>query len=128
LTVGPEDVLVAVESQADFAVETDGRFVVWLDTALDADLIAEGLAREANNRINGLRKDRELAIEDRIRLEIFHFGDPTLADALERHRKFIAAETLAIEVVIAAVPAAPEGVERFDLGDGRVLGVRFARS
>ena len=32
LELGAEDVLVAVETTADFDVETDGRFVVFLDT------------------------------------------------------------------------------------------------
>jgi isoleucyl-tRNA synthetase len=128
ITIAPEDVLIQVESQADFDVETDGRFVVWLDTALDPELIAEGLAREAVNRINGLRKERELAIEDRIRLELFHFGDATLTAALERHRGFIAAETLAVEIVIAAEPARLDEAESFDLGDAKRLGVRIARA
>ena len=128
LSIGPEEVLVQVESQAEFDVETDGRFVVWLDTVLDAELIAEGLAREVINRINGLRKDRGLAIEDRIRLELLHGGDAVLAQALERHRGFVSAETLAVEVVIAPAPSVSDGLERFDLGLGRSLGVRLERA
>jgi len=128
LVLGPEDVLVQVESQADFDVETDGRFVVWLDTQLDAELIADGLAREVVNRINGLRKDRGLAIEDRVRLELDHRGSEQLADALERHQGFIAAETLAIELRVLAIPADAQGVEIFDLGEGRWLGCRLVRA
>ena len=95
---------------------------------------AEGLAREVNSRVNGMRKEfgleknENLAIEDRIRLELFHSGDATLAAALERHRSFIAAETLAVELVIAAEPPSRDGVETFDLGDGKRLGVRIARA
>ena len=60
LGFSPEEILIAVESQADFDVETDGRFVVWLDFELDQGLILEGLAREIVNRVNGLRKERGL--------------------------------------------------------------------
>ncbi len=128
LLVAPDEVLVQVETQADFDVETDGRFVVWLDTVLDDDLVAEGLAREVVNRINGLRKDRGLAIEDRVRLELFHFGDAALARALVQHVSFIAGETLAVGVTAEATPADPMAVERFDFGESRVLGARLTRA
>ncbi|MBK8179798.1 MAG: isoleucine--tRNA ligase [Planctomycetes bacterium] len=126
-----EDVLVTVESQADFDVETDGRFVVWLDTALDDELLAEGFARESVNRINGLRKDRGLAIDERIELALHPGGEApaTLEAALRRHREFIGAEVLAVRVTVepAAAPL-PQGAESFDLGGGRSLGVVLTRA
>jgi isoleucyl-tRNA synthetase len=128
LSVGSDEVLVQVESQADFDVETDGRFVVWLDIELDAELIADGLAREAVNRVNGLRKDRGLAIEDRIRLELAHDGHAQLADALERHQTFIAAETLASAVRVQEKAGPTDDWERFDLGEGRQLSCRLERA
>jgi isoleucyl-tRNA synthetase len=131
LELAPEEVLVQVESQADFDVETDGRFVVWLDTELDDDLVAEGLAREVVSRINGLRKDRGLALDDRIVLALDAGGDEFLARALERHRAFIAAEGLATRIASAvgsAGAALPDGAASFDLGGGRTLGVVLSRA
>jgi isoleucyl-tRNA synthetase len=121
----PDDVLVTVESQAEFEVETDGRFVVWLDTELDGDLILEGLAREAVSRINGLRKERGLAVEDRIRLQL-HASGEELARALDRHRELIQRETLAETLAISPRALAPAGsadagVARFDLGSAGTL-------
>ncbi len=124
----PEEVLVSVETQADFEVETDGRFVVWLHTELDAELLAEGLAREVVNRVNGLRKDRGLRIEDRIRLGLYHGGDGLLTRALEQHGAFIAVETLALAVELAVAAEDGASVESFDLGEGRTLSVLLGRA
>ena len=128
----PEDVQVIVESRADFDVETDGRYVVWLDTELDDDLVAEGLAREAINRINALRKSSGLSVEERIRLWVGSSGDRLLAQAIGVHGSLIASETLAVELVHdprsrAEAGTGENGTQTFDLGDGRTLSVRLAR-
>jgi isoleucyl-tRNA synthetase len=118
----PEDVLVQVETTADFPVETDGRFVAWLDTELDDDLVAEGWAREVVNRVNGLRKDSGLAVEQRIALTLAPESD-ALGRALERHRALVAGETLARELRIRSAAELPEreGVARWDLGGDQWL-------
>ncbi|MCY3000856.1 MAG: isoleucine--tRNA ligase [Planctomycetota bacterium] len=126
IEVTPEDVLIAVESTASFEVETDGRFVLWLDLELDDALVAEGLAREAVNRINGLRKDSGLAVEDRIALELAP-GDDTLRAALAAHEPFLAAETLATRVRFVAADALPAS-EAWDLGRGHTLRARLERA
>jgi isoleucyl-tRNA synthetase len=126
--IGPDDVEVKVETSAQFDVETDGRLVVFLDTVLDDDLIAEGLAREAVNRINGLRKSAGLAVEERIRLRIDGGADPLLARALRVHAELIRNETLGIESVLESEPFAAGSSETFDLGDGRVLRVSLVRA
>jgi isoleucyl-tRNA synthetase len=104
-------------------VETDGRFVVWLDTGLDQELIDEGLAREVIIRVNALRKESRLAVEQRIVLTLAPELDK-LATALQRHRDLIANETLARALTIVAqseLPSEREGVARWDLGAGQYL-------
>jgi isoleucyl-tRNA synthetase len=128
----PEDVQVIVESRADFDVETDGRYIVWLDTELDDDLVSEGLAREAINRINALRKSSGLSVDERIRLWVGSSGDRLLAQAIGVHGNLIASETLAVELVhdprsSAEAGTGENGTQTFDLGDGRTLSVRLAR-
>jgi isoleucyl-tRNA synthetase len=125
--LAPEDVLVAVESRADFPVETDGRFVVWLDTDLDQELLSEGLAREVVTRVNALRKESGLAVEERVRLR-FHTASPEVHAALERHAGLIAAETLAVDTRIAEEPLDGEPSGRFDLGQERVLECTLVRA
>ena len=116
----PEDVEVQVETTAEFDVETDGRLVVFLDLELDEELLAEGLARETVNRVNGLRKDRGLAVEQRVRLRLDADG-ARLPAALERHRALVAAECLAVEVELAREPFPGGAWSEWTLDEGEVL-------
>jgi isoleucyl-tRNA synthetase len=125
--IGPEDVDVKVETSAQFDVETDGRLVVYLDTQLDDELIAEGLAREVVNRVNSLRKSAGLAVEERIRLRLDGGDDALLTRALHAHADLIRNETLAVESTIGAEPFPDGSQEKFDLGEGRALRVSLVR-
>jgi isoleucyl-tRNA synthetase len=125
--LGPDDVLIQVETKADFELETDGRFVVFFDTELDAELIREGLAREVVNRVNSLRKETGLAPEDRIEL-VLHGAGTDLDSALREHADFIRGETLARKLEQRAPTDADGEDHSFDLGDGRVLRVALRRS
>jgi isoleucyl-tRNA synthetase len=93
----PEDGAVLKEQALQgLVVQSDGRIVIGLDTAVDDELRAEGTARELVNRIQRLRRDAKLELDDRIRLGIF--GAPEVAEAAEAHREYIAGEVLAVEV------------------------------
>jgi len=131
IEISPEDVQVVVESRADFDIETDGRFVVFLDMALDEALLVEGLAREVINRVNGLRKDSGLAVEDRIELHLDGGKDELLNRALAEHRSLIQSETLAVHLSVQAAPTTGEGEPgraAFPIDEGRTLRVRLARA
>ncbi|MBL8857960.1 MAG: isoleucine--tRNA ligase [Planctomycetes bacterium] len=128
IELAPEDVDIKVETKATFDVETDGRFVVYLDTDLDDELIAEGLAREVVNRVNSLRKSAGLAVEERIRLNLDARGDTLLGKALEVHLDLIRGETLAVECTRTAEALAGGASEAFDLGEGRTLGASLIRA
>ena len=118
LTLGQEDVLVSVETHADFDVETDGNLVVFLDTELDDALRQEGLAREVVGRVNRLRKEAGLAVEQRICLRL-GAEDGLLGGALEVHAGLIAEETLTVDYARAAEPLAgvPWSEESLSSGD-----------
>ncbi|HEV8113120.1 MAG TPA: isoleucine--tRNA ligase [Planctomycetota bacterium] len=131
--LSPEDVQVSVETRADFDVETDGQYVVFLDTTLDDDLVVEGLAREVINRVNGLRKDSGLAVEDRIRLRATAVRGDQVLKALSAQRQLIQTETLAVELTVEDGEAdgpggsASASSREFDLGDGRALRIGLAK-
>jgi isoleucyl-tRNA synthetase len=63
---------VAIERQPKQAgaIQSQGSVTVWLDSTLDDSLIAEGRAREFVNRIQKLRKDRDLNVADRIHVQV----------------------------------------------------------
>lgn len=125
LVLEPGDVEVQVETNADFELETDGRLVVFLDTELDEELRGEGWAREAVSRINGLRKEQGLALEQRIRLRLDASGHGLHA-ALARHRELLAHECLASQVELDAAPAPGEPWSEWVLEDGQVLRATLA--
>jgi len=126
LEITPEEVQITVETRAEFDVETDGHFVVFLDTELDEDLVAEGLAREVINRVNGLRKESGLSVETRIRLRLDVAGEALLR-ALDGYSALIAGETLAEELERGAEPLEGTSWSEYSLGEGRLLRASLIR-
>ena len=74
-----------------------------LDTVLTPELRLEGLARDVVRGIQELRKRSGFSVDDRI--AIFYQGDGLPAEALERWRDYIAAETLAVTMSREPAPA-----------------------
>jgi isoleucyl-tRNA synthetase len=115
--ISGEDVIVTRTSREGTVVETDGELAVALDTRLDENLVAEGLARDVVSRVQQARRGAGLDVSDRIRLR-WATDDADLAAAIERHRDYIATETLAEQVERGS---AGEG-ERAEV-DGAQLGI-----
>ncbi|HEX2154356.1 MAG TPA: isoleucine--tRNA ligase [Acidimicrobiia bacterium] len=95
--ITPEDVVVSRTPREGTVVETDGELAVALNTRLDDELVAEGLARDVVSRVQHARRGTGLDVADRIKLR-WSTDDRVLADAVERHRDYIAAETLTQEM------------------------------
>ena len=104
IVLDPADVLIQRTPKTGMAVASSGALVVALETALTPALVQEGHARELINRIQNLRKEKDLDVADRIALKIS--ADAELLAAIEAHRDTIAAETLAEK--LDAVPGAGE--------------------
>ncbi|WP_121820871.1 isoleucine--tRNA ligase [Halostella salina] len=80
------------------AVERGGeeRGVVYVDTTLTEDIESEGYAREVIRRVQEMRKDLDLDIEERIRLDL-SVADDRVADLVDRHRDLVREEVRADE-------------------------------
>jgi isoleucyl-tRNA synthetase len=123
----PEDLELVEEGAGDLVVETDEGCLIALDPTIDDALRAEGLARELVNRIQRVRKDSGLAVNDRIVLAVFGAADVILA--LQQHSDYVASETLAVDISAgSAVDAAWQGaMQSVDLDGMTVhIGVRRA--
>ncbi|WP_350271269.1 isoleucine--tRNA ligase [Brevibacterium sp. CBA3109] len=72
-----------------------------LDTRVTPELEAEGVARDTVRAIQGIRKQLDLHISDRITVVIE--AETDLATALRAHRELIAGETLATSIDFAEV-------------------------
>jgi isoleucyl-tRNA synthetase len=105
----PEEVEVKALAKAGFAVAEDGSYVAALVTDLTPALVQEGLAREFVRRVQDLRKSADLDVADRI--ELFVEASAGLRSALEAHRDYIAAETLASSIEFTGPPDGAAVVE-----------------
>ncbi len=77
---------------------TTGDFEVTLDTELTDELLLEGIAREIVRFVQQARKDAGLDVDDRILLSL-HGGSDTVSEAISVYKDYIAAETLASELL-----------------------------
>ncbi len=131
----PEDVTVEREVVTDWAVASEGGFVVALDPHLTAELAREGLARELVSRIQRLRKDAGLDVSDRIALSICVTAGSRaeVTEAAETHRDYIAGEALVRDLQIGTMLESADRCESVSidnhvvefalrrLGDGRTV-------
>ncbi|HZU77236.1 MAG TPA: DUF5915 domain-containing protein, partial [Dehalococcoidia bacterium] len=120
-TLEPDEVLVTVKERRGFAVAQEAGYTVALDTAVTPELADEGLAREIVHRLQTLRRDAGFEIADRI--VAYYAGDEDVRRVMQRFADYVAAETLAVELV-AGEPVPGAYAERQSV-DGRevTLGV-----
>jgi isoleucyl-tRNA synthetase len=102
LEILPAEVEVKTLAKEGFAVAEEGPYVAALVTELTPDLVQEGLAREFVRRVQDLRKTAELDVADRI--ELYVDASQTLKSAIETHRGYIQAETLAAHLTFSSPP------------------------
>ncbi len=79
-----------------FDVEGDERGVVYVDTGLTEDIESEGYAREVVRRVQEMRKELALDVEEEIRVEL-DVADERVADLVDRRRELVAEEVRAAE-------------------------------
>ena len=104
-TITREDVDILQEEIKGWIVESHDNLTVALDTELTEDLIDEGYAREFVNRVQHLRKEAGFEVTDRIRISFR--ADGQLKKALAALGAYVKSETLAVEIVEAAVGSRP---------------------
>jgi isoleucyl-tRNA synthetase len=118
-----EEVEVKAQAKEGFAVAEEGAYVAALVTELTPELVQEGLAREFVRRVQDLRKSAELNVADRI--ELFVEASAGLRSAIEAHREYITAETLASNLQFASPPKDSSVVE--DSFDGETVKVGLVK-
>jgi isoleucyl-tRNA synthetase len=122
--LGPDDVDLVQETLEGWGVAGAGGVTVALELDVTPELRREGLARELVRVVQDARKAAGLDVSDRIALALDLDGD--LAEALSEHAAWVAAETLATELVVGRLPDA--AFERgFDV-DGAAVTVALRRS
>ncbi len=95
LVLTREDVVIERIPREGLAVAAQGSVVVGLEVELDEDLVLEGLAREFVNKIQNMRKEADFDVTQRIRIR--YAAEELVRTSVERHRAYIANETLCEE-------------------------------
>jgi isoleucyl-tRNA synthetase len=123
IDLAPEDVDLVQETLEGWGVAADGGLTVALELELTDELRSEGLAREIVRVVQDARKAAGLDVSDRIHLGVETSGAP--ATALDQHREYVAAETLAISLTNAAIP---DGFRRQATIDGSAVVITLRRA
>jgi isoleucyl-tRNA synthetase len=103
----PDEFQLTARARPGHEVAEEGDLLVALDTEVDQALAAEGLAREAAHRLQGMRKAAGYEITDRVQAWVA--GDAAPLAMLQPHRDWLAGEILAVDLRVGEEP--PDGVD-----------------
>lgn len=92
-----EDVEISSEDIPGWSVASEGKVTVALDITLDDALRQEGLARDVVNRVQNLRKDMGLDVQDKINIRVVA-GESFVDTALKNNGDYICQETQALSL------------------------------
>ncbi|TGE20723.1 isoleucine--tRNA ligase [Hymenobacter aquaticus] len=98
-TLAPDDVEIRTDDLPGWLVATDGPLTVALDVTLTDELRQEGVARELVNRLQNLRKDSGLEVQDKIRVTLGQ--QPELEAAVQSFGSYIREEIQALALDFA---------------------------
>ncbi len=102
LAPGDYSLEIRAKDELSTRILDSGRGAVCVDLEVTPELEREGLARDVVRLVQSARRDAGLHLADRIRLAV-DLPD-AYAAAVEEHREYLRAETLAAELQIGAVP------------------------
>lgn len=105
-----DDVEISSEDIPGWTVANEGKLTVALDITLTEELKKEGIARDLVNRIQNMRKDMGLEIQDKISINIEKNTNLVNA-ALETNKEYICNETQALSLEISELLSDAELLE-----------------
>jgi isoleucyl-tRNA synthetase len=92
-----EDVEILSEDIPGWLVASENGLTVALDITITEELQKEGIARDFVNRIQNLRKDKGLEVQDKISITVQRLNE-LVNTALQTHRDYICVETQALKL------------------------------
>lgn len=119
ITLTLEDVEITSQDIPGWLVASEGGLTVALDITITEELRKEGLSRDVVNRIQNLRKDKGLEVQDKIAVS-YETSDSMMSDALTDFAEYIKTETQAVSLVAKDANAG----EKFDI-DGIEINVQI---
>lgn len=98
LTLHLDEVEIRTQDLPGWLVATDGPLTVALDVTLTEELRQEGLARELVNRLQNLRKDSGLDVQDRISVQLASSAPAELQAAVAAFGNYVREEVQALRL------------------------------
>ncbi|MEH0157242.1 isoleucine--tRNA ligase [Limibacter armeniacum] len=92
-----EDVIIESDDIPGWSIAKDSGITVALDITLTDALKQEGIARDLINKIQNIRKDMGLEVQDKINVQV-EKGDTTVAEAVETFKDYICTETQIVDL------------------------------
>jgi isoleucyl-tRNA synthetase len=92
-----EDVEISSEDIPGWSVASEGGLTVAIDNTITEELKKEGIARDIVNRVQNMRKDMGLEVQDKIRIKI-QKKDELIDGALMANKEYICSETQALSL------------------------------
>jgi len=92
IALSKEDVLVETAKSEDYAMETQGKYTVVLDTHLTEELLEEGFVREIISKIQTMRKEAGFEVQDHILFNVT--GNEKIETIVEKNKETIVGEVL----------------------------------
>ncbi len=91
-----DDLLIQTENIEGWVIESQDNLTVALDTTLDEALVNEGIAREFISKVQNIRKERSMDVNDKIKIS--YLAEKDLAGILTGQKEYIAEQTMAAEL------------------------------
>ena len=92
-----EDVEIFSEDIPGWSIASEGKVTVALDITVTEELKMEGIARDIVNRIQNLRKDKGMEVQDKILIQAEStFG--LVNNSIQKFQAYICAETQALSL------------------------------
>ncbi len=95
-----DDLLVQTENIEGWVIESQDNLTIALDTTLDDALLSEGIAREFVSKVQNIRKERNMDVNDKVTINFL--ADKELSGIISSQKKYIAEQTMADTLTEAA--------------------------
>ena len=99
-TLTLEDVEITSQDIPGWSVASEAGITVALDISIDDDLRREGFARDLVNRIQNLRKEKGLEVQDKIAIAVKK-GNDLVETSISQNKEYICSETQAVSLDLA---------------------------
>jgi isoleucyl-tRNA synthetase len=91
-----DDLLIQTENIEGWVIESQDNLTIALDTKLDDALLSEGIAREFVSKVQNIRKERNMDVNDKVKINFL--ADKELSGIISSQKKYISEQIMAVTI------------------------------